>query len=954
MFSKIEMMRGRNRAAIRWWAIPLILAAMPLAAQKHIYLANDNHTDYFWSGNAQDYVQVALNEIDYYLDQADATAGLPAPYQGRYNLDGAWYAYTYKQHRTAAQFERLMSRIRSGHISLPYNFFVSTYGGQPTEAILRGMYWPGRLEREHNLNISLAVSMENQTLPLGLASLWAGSGARYSWKGVCACSSPISTASLQSRTHEIYRYRGLDGSEVVMKWYSLSPAGNQRLGGYAEARSTFAAVAECEAKSNTAAYPYSITGAFGFGWDDLQSTNDFFIQTAQDVSNANLQAYVSNEHDFFEHFLNTYNIGSLPVETLTYGNDWDVDCEALAAVTGKVRRSVEKLRSAEALASVVSLADPGFYSGMDAQREAAWVALGSYWEHNFGLGGCCSAERGQWQQALEQQISSYVDGLYEASLAALAGKIKNASPHPRFVVFNPLGWARTDVADIPYAGGAGIKVVDLQTGQETPHQMVMLQGAQHLRILARDLPSVGYKVFEIRQEAGAGFPDAASLQGHVFENAFYRLSVTSQGVVISLVDKMNGSQELVRESGGRYVNDFGQGAAEGGTMALLNNGPVSATISCTSPNPLQHTTFITLYADINRIDIDNQINDEFGDEIRTYSFSLNFDNPTLWHEELGAVLKAKYTGNGGHYATPGQPIRHDWQTLNHFADIGTAARGLMLSNLGAGFMKLGNSSLNFLDESSAHIKVLIGGKMGGSGPGFSNQAGLTAFRHAFALRSRQGAFNAAQAMRFALEHQNGLAAAMLSSQDGPLPESSFSLLGMSQPEVLLWALKPAEEGITDGGLILRLWNLGAQSHTNTVSFAGDVLDARKTTHLETDTGPAAVSQGKLVATIGLQKMESFRLFTGLETGVEARHPEARQELPVRIFPNPASELLFIEMPGGLGKVSMKVYDINGNELFSKNLEGGLTEVRTAGFHPGVLFFVFEGGGRHAIRKVVIE
>ena len=49
------------------------------------------------------------------------------------------------------------------------------------------MYYPGQLERRYDLRFRLAVAMENQTLPYGLGALWAGAGARYSWKGVCDC-----------------------------------------------------------------------------------------------------------------------------------------------------------------------------------------------------------------------------------------------------------------------------------------------------------------------------------------------------------------------------------------------------------------------------------------------------------------------------------------------------------------------------------------------------------------------------------------------------------------------------------------------------------------------------------------------------------------------------------------------------------------------------------------------
>ena len=67
---------------------------------------------------------------------------------------------------------------------------------------------------------------------------------------------------------------------------------------------------------------------------------------------------------------------------------------------------------------------------------------------------------------------------------------------------------------------------------------------------------------------------------------------------------------------------------------------------------------------------------------------------------------------------PGLGLRHDWQTLNHFADIGNTDYGITLSNQDAAFMKLGNSTTEFLDETAARINVLIGGRM--SSPGISD------------------------------------------------------------------------------------------------------------------------------------------------------------------------------------------------------------------------------------------
>jgi len=72
------------------------------------------------------------------------------------------------------EFQRLKNHVKSGHISAPLTALVSCYGGQPAEAVLRGMYYSGRLERRFDYRFRLAVAMENQTQPLGLASLWAG------------------------------------------------------------------------------------------------------------------------------------------------------------------------------------------------------------------------------------------------------------------------------------------------------------------------------------------------------------------------------------------------------------------------------------------------------------------------------------------------------------------------------------------------------------------------------------------------------------------------------------------------------------------------------------------------------------------------------------------------------------------------------------------------------------
>jgi alpha-mannosidase len=68
--------------------------------------------------------------------------------------------------------------------------------------------------------------------------------------------------------------------------------------------------------------------------------------------------------------------------------------------------------------------------------------------------------------------------------------------------------------------------------------------------------------------------------------------------------------------------------------------------------------------------------------------------------------------------------------------------------------------------------------------------------------------------------------------EGKLPEKSFSLLKISNANVLLFALKPAEEGITNG-LIARVWNLSTDPQRFAFTATG-IASAKQATHIETD------------------------------------------------------------------------------------------------------------------------
>ncbi|MCJ7582295.1 MAG: glycoside hydrolase [Candidatus Aminicenantes bacterium] len=806
----------------------LLLVTTPLLLNcqqdKRIYIANDNHTDYMWMANEETYKDVFIEILDYYLDLADSTDGESSDVQSRFNCDGSYWIWIYKQNKSKSDFDRLIRRIKSGHISVPLNLLNMCYGGMPAEAVIRSMYYAGQLEQRYDLRFLLATSQETQTLPYGVGALWAGAGAKYSWKGICGCATKVPDA--WDREHDIYWWVGQDNSRVLMKWNSMLQ-GNAHLGGYAEARSTSPIIDYVDSNAAfKARFPYNIVGVFGYGGDpELKSITDKFGSIAKEKTTAARKVIVSNEVDFFEDFEQNYG-DNLPSLSSSFGNEWDLLVASMAELSASVKRSVENLRTAEAMASLITIQDPLFMRGREQDREKAWLGLGLYFEHDFTADGPISRdERAVWQRQKASEFESYVEQLYADAGTTLGQMIKKNDSNTSFFVFNPLSWARSDFADFPYSGSDQIHVIDRVTKQENPFQIIVKNEETYLRIWAKDIPSIGYKVFEIVNGVGSIFSKGPTVSGNVIENEYYELTLGQNGAITSLIDKTNGHKQMVRSFNGRYINDLGQGE---GSLETANSGPVSATLKAVSSGPVSHATFVTLFRDSNRIDIRNEIHQNFS-TLLTWRFGFDLEEHQVWHEEVGAIVKADLVEQGGHYSS--RNARYDFQTLNHFVDISNESSGMTLSNADCYFMQIGYSNTQNLDTDTPLISVLAGGQVDGSMLGIPRQGDDSFFLQRFALQSHT-AYHPAQAMRFAMEHQNPLVAGEVTGNLGNFG-NFFSLFEVNNPDVLVWVVKPSESAAKNS-LILRVWNLSPTSNNFSFSFnEHSIQEAMLTSHIET-------------------------------------------------------------------------------------------------------------------------
>lgn len=858
----------------------------PILAQKRLYIANDDHTDFMWTRDSSQYVNGFVQMLDRWMYVNDSTkAAHPGNYnlQSKWNCDGAYWVSYYEKVKGSQSpgFDSLIRQIKDGQITVPYSPLVIAYGGVPVEGVIRGMYYAGQLERRFpGVDLSMATAMENQTIPLGLSSLWKGSGAKYAWHGVCNCDTKMDPNSFGNRENEMYWYKGLDTNKILMKWYKMnnpSPFGNRELGGYAEIFSdstgslpshTNMSIDDLAAKASiteTGPYPYKIAAAFGVGWDAFITTKDELVAAAQAKTipgPTGQEIIVSNEEDFFRDFETTYG-SSLPIVTKTFGNEWDLNCASLSEISARMKRAIEKLRAAEAMAAIELNFDVTLMAPILQMRNEAWESIGLYWEHSMGFDNGTIAAREAFQRRLEADVTNYADALYNLAKKALGLRITNTgNSNTRFYAFNPLGWVRSDYVDFRFNVNNNIRVVDLTNNTEKPFQFITKDGQSYLRVQADSIPSVGYKVFEVVPGAGTVFPNAGTfISADAVECDSFRVEFTNAGVLKRVLDKRN-NKELVQP--GQFLNDLGSGNDNSGTSFVESNGPVSVTIFTQSSVPKSHITRVTLYKKIARIDIDNVITQNFDDATTwTYSFN-NTATSEVWHEETGAVIKAKLTTNvtnPGHYAA--QNARYDWNTLNHFASVNETQNGygVTLSNQDCYFMQIGNSSVTTLDEASSQLKILAGGKVTSGSIGFVDQGGINEFNQRFSITTHL-AYSAPAEMKKALEHQNFLVAdTILSSGANFLLPNQFSLVSTNDPGTVIYAVKVAEEGIVDG-IVTRAWNLASTDAVPTFTYGLAFNGAYRTTHVERDIQAlTAASSNSIIVPLGQHEMKTFRVKT---------------------------------------------------------------------------------------------
>jgi len=142
-----------------------------------------------------------------------------------------------------------------------------------------------------------------------------------------------------------------------------------------------------------------------------------------------------------------------------------------------------------------------------------------------------------------------VDFELHSSLMTLAQQVdtRAARRGQAIVVFNPLSWERSDVVAIRLAEGDTSSYAIFQTnGREVPSQIIREGPLQReILFIAENVPSVGYRVYELRKAKPLVSKSDLAVSDHTLENRFYKVVIDpDSGWVRSIFDKQSNREVL--------------------------------------------------------------------------------------------------------------------------------------------------------------------------------------------------------------------------------------------------------------------------------------------------------------------------------------------------------------------------------------------------------------------------
>jgi alpha-mannosidase len=862
-----------------------------------------------------DTIENVLNRYDGFYDDVlrfcEETDDWPEASKYRYTLEGTWSIQHFIENRPKDVIDKLAKYIKEERIEIGALFGNEISALCSHEQLIRLMYPSFRLKRKYGAPIHTGSITDVPGLSWGLPTVLAGAGVKYFFAGLPTYfewgRSDIhifwdESAILRHGRPDAFHWQGPDG-ETVLVYYQGSYGFFNAVTGphtYKYVMDNLPGMLEAMEKQGT---PFDVARYIHNGVDNYPP--DVKIShIAREWNNrwAYPKIIVATNTMFFEALekqcddVRTFR-GELP------HTDYVVGAISTAKQTSTNRVTHDRLHSAEKFATVASLASDYAYPGEKIRQAYDNVLL--YDEHTWGK----DYPAGKLQDWAWNEKSHYAykaagltEPIFAGSLDRIAHKIELKEKGRHIVVFNSLSFQRTDVVRLNrFDVKEPFELIDVETGQKVPYQIVELKNPQapipyaayhyargqfedkelfELTFIASDVPSLGYKTYRLSSVEKTGTPSSrVVVKENSLENEFFKVKLDSQtGAVESIYDKEL-SKELVDKGAPHKLNQFvarwvQTGKLEVPKKAVIQkgaNGPVygSLIVSSQGAGCPQLTQEIILYDKIKRIDFANRILKDSTPLLEIYfAFPFKINNPDFRFEGSNSVIKPlrdQFPGSNSNY-----------YAVQHWADVSDVKNGVTLSCIESHLLEFGGLWPCYVSQAHHGVtppdfgREFVRASELTKGYMYSFvldsnfrtnfqpvQQGDMLFR--YSISTHKGGWKEGRCRDFGWAICNPLFAADLNGKRQGTLESKMSFCQVDKPNVFLLTLKRAEDG---DGIIVRLIETEGKDVTATLSIPHlTIKKAYRTNLVEENKEKATFTEHAITTHIKAYGITTFRIQT---------------------------------------------------------------------------------------------
>lgn len=514
------------------------------------YVVPHAHLDIGFTDYQAKVAEIQNRNIDKLLDEIDAHPEM------RFSLDGTWIVGQYFASRDEKTRARFLNFARDGKIAIPAQV-ANLMTGYPTfEELLRSTDYARQLQRDEKVPFDYVNITDVPSYTWSYPSMLHALGIKYF---LAASNNDRAPILLHGRWNEQspFWWQGPDGGKVLMSY----------------SRQYFQFSFVCGVPAQEAACHQSLPTFFQ-QYEAASYKPDAVLMYGSQVENTDL---IPGEPEFVAKWNARYAYPKLVLATFPdymryvdahfgselstvvgdFGPYWEDGYGTDVHYLTIDRESQQRAPSAEKISTITTFLHPNV-SGPTGLVASMWDDLELYAEHTFTSWGGYSrpdSEETVRQFATKDQYAAngheHVNAILEQGLSQLADQIH--VPAPAGIVFNPLSWTRSGLVETDL--DSGVNIVESSGGAPLPLEVLAHHdGYDHVRFLARDVPSLGYRCYlaEPRKDRKSPRPTEEALPtSNTMENAYYRIEFDpAMGALKSVFDKQLG-RELV-DTASRY------------------------------------------------------------------------------------------------------------------------------------------------------------------------------------------------------------------------------------------------------------------------------------------------------------------------------------------------------------------------------------------------------------------